>query len=137
MSTPTTLNLSTPAREEESTVPNRKEREDWRGAKGGLMELHVFVRLRAREGEEQAVEEALLEVMKTSREEPGCLAIHAFRSTRDARLFFIHSRWMDETAFQTHAELAHTKEFRKQVDALLETPLEVTRTEKIGESKHR
>lgn len=44
---------------------------------------------------------------------------------------------MDEAAFETRAELAHTKEFRKRVDRLLEAPLEVTRTEKIGERKHR
>ena len=96
------------------------------------MELEVFVRLRAREGEEKAVEEALLKVMKSTREETGCLGIHAFRSTRDRQIFFIHSKWVDEVAFQKHAELPHTKGFRECVDALLEMPLEVTRTERIG-----
>lgn len=96
------------------------------------MELDVFVRLRAREGEELAVEEALLEVMRPTREEAGCVNIYAFRSTRDPRLFYIHSQWVDEAAFQTHAGLLHTKAFRERVDALLEEPLEVTRTERIG-----
>lgn len=42
------------------------------------------------------------------RNEPGCLAIEAYRSTRDSRLFYIHSRWIDEAAFDTNAKLANT-----------------------------
>lgn len=96
------------------------------------MEQYVFVRFLARAGEEHAVEEALREVMGPSREEPGCLSFHLFRSMRDRRLFYIHSRWVDEAAFQKHAELAHTKRFLERVDALLEQPREVVRTEMIA-----
>jgi quinol monooxygenase YgiN len=96
------------------------------------MEQDVFVRLLARAGEERAVEEALREVMGPSREEPGCRSFHLFRSMREPRLFYIHSRWVDAGAFQKHAELAHTKRFLERVDALLEQPREVARTERIG-----
>jgi quinol monooxygenase YgiN len=72
------------------------------------VEQYVFVRLHAREGEESAVEEVLREVTGPSREEPGCLSFHTFRSMRDPRLFYIHSRWVDEVAFQVHSELPHT-----------------------------
>ena len=73
-----------------------------------------------------------MEVMGPSREEAGCASFHVFRSMRDRRLFYIHSRWVDEAAFQTHAELPHTRRFLERVDALLEVPREVTRTELIG-----
>ena len=96
------------------------------------MDQYVFVRLHAREAEESAVEEALHDVTGPSREEPGCLSFHIFRSTRDRRLFYIHSRWVDEAAFQAHAELPHTVRFLKRVDALLDQPRDVTRTEIIG-----
>lgn len=96
------------------------------------MELYGFVRLHAREGEERALEEALREVALASREEAGCVSIHAFRSVRDRRLFFIHSRWVDEEAFQLHGGLAHTVRFLERVDALLDQPREVARTEMIG-----
>jgi quinol monooxygenase YgiN len=66
------------------------------------MELYGFVRFDARAGKESAVEEALRDVTGHSQEEAGCLSIHAFRSVRDRRLFFIHSRWTDEAAFQAH-----------------------------------
>ena len=95
------------------------------------MELYGFVRLHAREGEESAVEKALREVTKLSREEAGCLSIHAFRSLRDRRLFFIHSRWLDEGAFQLHGGLPHTVQFLERVDPLLDQPREVARTEMI------
>ena len=95
------------------------------------MEQYVFVRLHAREGEESAVEEALHEVTRPSREEKGCLSFHIFRSMRDQRLFFIHSRWVDEAAFQKHAVLPHTVRFLTRVDALLDQPRDVTRTEMI------
>jgi quinol monooxygenase YgiN len=97
-----------------------------------VMEQDVFVRLRAREVEEKAVKEALLEVMGPSREEAGCVSFHVFRGMRDRQVFYIHSQWADEEAFQKHAGLAHTKKFLERVDALLEVPREVTRTERIG-----
>lgn len=95
------------------------------------MEQYVFVRLHAREGEEGSVEEALREVAGPTREEGGCLSFHTFRSMRDRRLFFIHSRWVDDAAFQKHAKLPHTVQFLKCVDALLDQPRDVTRTELI------
>jgi len=95
------------------------------------MELYGFVRLHARDGQESAVEEALREVTGPTRAEAGCVSIHVFRSTRDRQLFFIHSRWMDEAAFQAHGGLPHTVRFLERVDALLDQPREVARTEMI------
>src|SRR5260370_42070580 len=98
----------------------------------GNVEEYGFVRLDAREGEERAVEEALRDVLGPAREEAGCLNIHAFRSIRDQRLFFIHLRWVDEAAFQVHGKLPHTLRFLSRVDALLDQPRDVTRSEMIG-----
>ena len=96
------------------------------------MELYGFVRLHARAGEESAVEQALREVMGPSREEDGCLSFHIFRSIRDRQLFYIHSKWTDDAAFQKHGKLPHTLRFLERVDALLDQPRDVARTEMIG-----
>jgi quinol monooxygenase YgiN len=96
------------------------------------VEQYGFVRLHARAGEESAVEGALREVMGASREEEECLSIHIFRSVRDRQLFYIHSRWRDEAAFQRHAGLAHTVRFLEKVDALLDQPREAGGAEMIG-----
>jgi quinol monooxygenase YgiN len=48
------------------------------------VELFIFGRFHARPDDENAVEEALRNVVAPSREEAGCLSIHAFRSARDS-----------------------------------------------------
>ena len=95
------------------------------------MELFIFARFHARPGEEDAVAAALRDVVEFTREEAGCLGIHAFRSTHDARLFYIHSRWKDEAAFDHHAGLPHTVRFVERVQALIDHPLDVTRAERV------
>jgi quinol monooxygenase YgiN len=96
------------------------------------MEMFVFARFHARPGQESAVAHALLDVVAPSREEPGCLGIHAFRSIRDPQLFYIHSRWKDEAAFEHHAGLPHTVRFVAQVEPLIDHLFDVTRAEQIG-----
>ena len=96
------------------------------------MELYIFARFRAREGQESAVASAIRDTIGLTRQESGCLDIHAFRSIRDPRLFYIHSRWKDEAAFELHATLPHTVRFIARVEPLIDHPLDVARTEMIG-----
>jgi quinol monooxygenase YgiN len=96
------------------------------------MELFIFARFHASEGNEMAVATALRDVVGPSREEPGCLAIDAYRSTRAPRLFYISSRWTDEAAFETHARLPHTVRFLNEVQKLIDHPPDVTRTRPIS-----
>jgi quinol monooxygenase YgiN len=91
------------------------------------MELYIFARFHARDGRDAEVATALRDVVRPSREEPGCRAIEAYRSTRDPLLFYIHSRWVDEAAFDRHATLPHTVRFLERVTPLIDHPLEVTR----------
>lgn len=94
------------------------------------MELVIFARFRARDGQEAAVEAAVRDVTSITRElEPGCIAIAPYRSVRDPKLFFIHSRWVDETAFELHATLPHTVRFLDRVQPLINHPLDVNRTQ--------
>jgi quinol monooxygenase YgiN len=95
------------------------------------MELFIFARFHACEGREAAVAAALREQVPAVRAEPGCLAITAYRSTRDPRLFWIHSRRIDEAAFETHAELPRTQRFVEHVQQLIDHPFDVTRTHPI------
>ena len=95
-------------------------------------EMFFFARFHASPGNERAVADALLDVLAPSREEPGCLSIHAFRSIHDPRLFYIHSRWKHEAAFEVHAGLPHTMRFIERVGPLLGHPLDMTRAEKLG-----
>ncbi|HEY6331158.1 MAG TPA: putative quinol monooxygenase [Blastocatellia bacterium] len=95
------------------------------------MELYIFARFHARAGNESKVEQALHAVVPPTCEEPGCKSINAFRSIRDLGLFYIHSRWTDEAAFDHHASLPHTVRFIESVEPLIDHPLDVTRAEII------
>ena len=96
------------------------------------MEVFIFARFHARPGQGSAVADALLEVVAPSRAEPGCLSIHAFRSIRDPQLFYIHSRWQDEAAFDRHASLPHTARFVARMEPLIDHPFDVARTSQLG-----
>jgi quinol monooxygenase YgiN len=95
------------------------------------VELFIFARFHARPGQEKGVENALRKVVAPTRQEPGCLSIHAFRSIRDARLFYVHSRWVDEAAFDNHVDQPHTVQFVEEVQPLIDHDLDTTRANLI------
>jgi quinol monooxygenase YgiN len=95
------------------------------------MELDTIVRFHAKEGREDAVAAVMREASDPVRAEPGCVFIGYYRSTRDPRLFYIHSRWKDEAAFEIHAELAHTVRFIEQMEPLIDHELKVERTRQL------
>jgi len=94
----------------------------------GEVELYIFARFHAREGMENRVAAAMGEMLPPVRAEPGCISIQVFRSARDGRLFYLHSRWVDEAAFERHATLPHTQRFIETVGPLIDHPLDVVRT---------
>lgn len=96
------------------------------------MELVIFARFHARPGNEGAVAEAILANLAPTRGEAGCLDIHAFRSIRDRRLFYIHSHWKDEAAFEEHARLPRMIRFVEHLESLIDHPFDAARTEQIG-----
>jgi quinol monooxygenase YgiN len=94
-----------------------------------LEQLFVFARFHARAGCEDALRKAVHDAVIRSRQEEGCLGIHGFRSIHDPQLFYIHARWVNEAAFDRHADLPHTVEFVKEVEQLIDHPLDVTRAQ--------
>ena len=96
------------------------------------MELFIFARFHAREDKEADLASLLRKQVAFVRTEPGCLMIDAYRSTRDPLLFFIHSRWADEAAFEAHAVLPNTVAFIERAEAMIGHPLDVTRSRPLG-----
>jgi quinol monooxygenase YgiN len=79
-----------------------------------------------------AFREELLRVVEPSRAETGCLAIHVFESLREPFVFAIHSEWVDEAAFELHAQLPHTVRFLAAAEKLLPHPVQGLRSREIG-----
>lgn len=98
---------------------------------GADEELFVFVRFHALPEREAEVEALLHEVIAPTRAEPGNVSIRAFRASRDAREFYIHSHWRDESAFDVHSGLPHTVQFVASIRALIDHELHVSRTFRI------
>ena len=99
-----------------------------RAAKEEDSRLYVFARFHSKPGLEDLVEREIAKVLGPTRSEPECLGVNMFRSVRDDRLFYIHSKWQSEDAFDRHGELPHTKAFVDAVAALIDHPLDVVRT---------
>lgn len=93
--------------------------------------LTIIARFHAREGREAQVAAAIAAVVPPTRAEPDCRGIEAYRSVREPGLFFIHSRWTDEAAFDAHAGLPHTVRFLETVRPLIDHPLDVNRTRRL------
>src|SRR5208283_5537156 len=98
------------------------------------MSVHVFVKFEPLPGKEMGVREELLRIIEPTRAEIGCLAIYVFQSLREPSVFAIHSKWMDEAAFELHAQLPHTVRFLGAVEALLTHPVEGLRSRRLGEA---
>jgi quinol monooxygenase YgiN len=94
-------------------------------------DIFIFARFHAREGKEEEVASAIRDVSVPTIAEPGCLAYGAYRSTRDPRLFFVHSRWVNDAAFDLHGEAPHTVRFLERVQTLIDHDLNVNRTRSI------
>jgi len=76
--------------------------------------------------------EELLRTVEPTRAEIGCLAIYVFQSIREPSVFAIHSKWVDEAAFELHAQLPHTVRFLGAAEGLLTHPVQGLRSKEIG-----
>lgn len=96
------------------------------------MSVHFIVRFEPLPGKETEFRAELLRVLEPSRAESGCLAIHVFESLREPLRFAIHSEWVDENAFEVHAQLPHTVRFVAAAKELLTHPIDGLRSRQIG-----
>ena len=96
------------------------------------MSVHFFVRFEPLPEKEMEFREELLRIVEPSRAEPGCLALHVFESLREPFVFAIHSEWVDEAAFELHAQLPHTVRFLGVAKELLTHPVQGLRSREIG-----
>lgn len=90
--------------------------------------LWIFAPFRARQGAEEELVEAFREMLPAVRAEEGCVSIDVFRDKRAGGLFYIHSRWTNEAAFDRHAEMPHTMRFVERTRQLITHDLQVART---------
>jgi len=96
------------------------------------MPIHVFVRFEPLPGKQTMLLAELTRVLEPTRAEPGCIRIRLYEATRSPLAFYIHSEWIDEQAFEAHAELPHTQRLIAAVGELIAHPSHAARTKQIG-----
>jgi quinol monooxygenase YgiN len=89
--------------------------------------MDFIARFHVDPGNVQDFADALSQVARPTRAENGCLAFAAFRGSEDACLFYIHSQWQDEAAFETHSQLPHTIGFLARAQRLVDQPIQTSR----------
>jgi quinol monooxygenase YgiN len=94
--------------------------------------MYFFVRFEPLPGKEMEFRHEMLRNAGPTRAEIGCVAIHLYESLREPFVFAIHSEWVDEAAFELHAELPHTVRFLKAAEKLLTHPVQGWRSREIG-----
>jgi len=88
--------------------------------------LHAFGRIVAREGHEADLLQALSEVVRQTRREPGNIHFDLYRGAEQPALFIIEESWQDAAALHTHVQTPHVQRFFSQAENLALAPLELT-----------
>jgi len=66
---------------------------------------------RAKEGEEDRINEVIEIMAPLSRTEPACLFYQAHRSLDDPRLFFLYEQYADEAGYEAHMATPHFEKY--------------------------
>jgi quinol monooxygenase YgiN len=96
------------------------------------MSFHFLVRFDPLPGKAAEFREELMRVVEMTRTENGCLSIRAFESLREPKAFGIYSEWVDEAAFDLHAQIPYTIRFITAAEQLLGQPVQGLRSRSLG-----
>jgi quinol monooxygenase YgiN len=92
----------------------------------------VIATLKAKPGQEDALRQALLALIPTTRQEEGCLNYDLHRSTDNPAVFVFYENWTSKAALDAHLAKPHLAAFMSQADTLLAEPPKVELFERIG-----
>src|SRR5215472_14972036 len=96
------------------------------------MSFHSFIRFEPKPGKRAQLADELTRLLEPTRGEPGCTRIHLYEAIRDPSVFYFHSEWTDEAAFDAHTQTPHMVRFLSLIDDLITHPLKAVRTKRIG-----
>jgi quinol monooxygenase YgiN len=65
--------------------------------------------VKAKQGQEDAVKEALLSLVEPTRKEPGCLCYNLHQSKADPTQFMFYEQWASQADLAAHGKTPHMK----------------------------
>ncbi|MFC4314428.1 putative quinol monooxygenase [Steroidobacter flavus] len=90
-----------------------------------MTDLSNIVLLKARAGKSDQLGAALKELVKPTRQEPGCAICELNQSGDDPNTWMVYERWAGQAAFDSHMKQPYVARFLQQLDELVSDPPEV------------
>ncbi len=84
------------------------------------MSITIVAKLKAKQGSETEMEEALRAMIPKVREEPGALIYILNRSVKDPTVFVFYEVYKDQAAFDFHTRTPHMAELQSKLPSLLD-----------------
>lgn len=97
-------------------------------------QITVVAKFRAKPEATEKLIEIVLEMVRQTRLETGCLNYDFHRDLADPALFYMHENWTDEKALAAHFETSYFKAALTALPKLMVDPVEIHRL-KIVEPK--
>ncbi len=72
--------------------------------------------VKAKQGQEDAVKEALLSLVEPTRKEPGCLCYSLHQSKSDPAQFMFYEQWASKEALDGHGKTPHMTALRGKLE---------------------
>ncbi|NMO94346.1 putative quinol monooxygenase [Paenibacillus lemnae] len=92
--------------------------------------ITIVAIMKAKTGNAQQLRGIMESMIRPSRGESGCVEYVLHESTDDPEQFVFYETWQDEAAFQSHIESPHYKQYRLDIEPLIQSR-EVHRLRKL------
>ena len=92
----------------------------------------IVARIRAKQGCEQKLRQALLVMIPPTRKEKGCMNYDMYQDQTDSGLFFFYENWASSEDLDNHLGSAHIKAFAETASDYLIAPPEIWRVTKVS-----
>jgi quinol monooxygenase YgiN len=94
--------------------------------------LVVVATMKSKPGQETALRRELLNLIPTTRQEPGCLNYDLHTAVGHPDHFLFHETWTSKGHLDDHLARPHLQAFLARAGELLSDPPQITLWEKIG-----
>ena len=91
----------------------------------------VIARVKAKQGKEEELKQALLGLIEPSRNDDGCINYDLHISEDGPGQYMFHETWRDKEALVKHLSTPHLREFISKSEELLEGEMNVSLWNKV------
>ena len=93
--------------------------------------MYLTALIKSKAGHAADLKPFLLDLVKASRAEEGCLQYDLHQSNEDENLFIFHEQWKDEEALMVHYQQPHLQQLVKVGEELIEGEIIIYKHEKL------